>query len=568
MGSYQRAVITTQGLGYVTQALAGEITLTFSHMAISEYAYPAGTDLSALTSLQGIKMTVEPSSVWVQDSTVGVRGMFSNTSVATEYNIQTVGVYATDGTTEILFSVSSATTPDVMPIYNGVAPSSFIFTVQETISEAASMAITVTTTGVATAQDIADLQASKQDTISGAASTITEEDLAVSRAVVSDASGKIAASTATATEVGYLSGVTSPIQTQIDAKQAAITGGASTISSSNLTGNRALASNASGKVIVSDTTATELGYVHGVTSAIQTQINGKQPTVTGGASTITGSNLTTNRALTSNGSGKVDVSNTTATELGYVHGVTSAIQTQLNGKQATVSGAATTITGSNLTASRALVSNSSGKVAVSAVTSTELGYLDGVTSNVQAQLNNKQATISGGASTITGSNLTANRALISNGSGKVAVSSVTSTELGYLDGATSNIQAQITNLRPSLTRFNEFAANPKSIPNNVLTNAGSYVLSPGWWIIKIAASWDENSAGFRELRISNTETGEPIGFSGVVSQRAVVGERTMQEVVYFMSIGESRTHYIVVWQNSGSALNVYTRINTLKLGTW
>ena len=38
-----------------------------------------------------------------------------------------------------------------------------------------------------------------------------------------------------------------------------------------------------------------------------------------------------------------------------------------------------------------MVSDSSGKVAVSAVTSTELGYLDGVTSNVQTQLNGKAA---------------------------------------------------------------------------------------------------------------------------------------------------------------------------------
>ena len=57
----------------------------------------------------------------------------------------------------------------------------------------------------------------------------------------------------------------------------------------------------------------------------------------------------------------------------------------------TITGGASTIESSNLTASRALVSNSSGKVAVSAVTSTELGYLDGVTSNVQTQLNNKAA---------------------------------------------------------------------------------------------------------------------------------------------------------------------------------
>lgn len=64
-------------------------------------------------------------------------------------------------------------------------------------------------------------------------------------------------------------------------------------------------------------------------------------------------------------------------------------------------------------------------------------------SNLQASIDSKQATITGGASTITGSNLTANRALISNGSGKVAVSPVTSTELGYLDGVTSSIQTQL-----------------------------------------------------------------------------------------------------------------------------
>jgi hypothetical protein len=68
--------------------------------------------------------------------------------------------------------------------------------------------------------------------------------------------------------------------------------------------------------------------------------------------------------------------------------ISTATQTALNGKQATVTGGASTITGSNLTANRALVSNGSGKVAVSAVTSTELGYLDGVTSNIQTQINN------------------------------------------------------------------------------------------------------------------------------------------------------------------------------------
>jgi len=59
------------------------------------------------------------------------------------------------------------------------------------------------------------------------------------------------------------------------AVQATIIGGATTITSSDLTASRALVSNASGKVAVATTTSTEIGYVNGVTSAIQTQIDTK-----------------------------------------------------------------------------------------------------------------------------------------------------------------------------------------------------------------------------------------------------------------------------------------------------
>ncbi|EGW39150.1 hypothetical protein DOT_2883, partial [Desulfosporosinus sp. OT] len=67
-----------------------------------------------------------------------------------------------------------------------------------------------------------------------------------------------------------------------------------------------------------------------VTDAERTTWNGKQPAITGGASTIASSNLTASRALVSDASGKVAVSSVTSTQLGYVSGVTSAIQTQLN----------------------------------------------------------------------------------------------------------------------------------------------------------------------------------------------------------------------------------------------
>lgn len=59
-----------------------------------------------------------------------------------------------------------------------------------------------------------------------------------------------------------------------------------------------------------------------------------------------------------------------------------------NGKQAAITGAATTITTTNLTASRVLVSDASGKVAANTVTTTTLGFLD-ATSSIQTQLNAK-----------------------------------------------------------------------------------------------------------------------------------------------------------------------------------
>ena len=100
----------------------------------------------------------------------------------------------------------------------------------------------------------------------------------------------------------------------------------------------------------------ELNYVKGVTSGIQDQIDSKA----------------------SQESFNTHTGDTTS------H-ITADERTKWNAKQSAITGAATTITGSNLTTNRALISNGSGKVAVSAVTSTELGYLDGVTSNIQNQ---------------------------------------------------------------------------------------------------------------------------------------------------------------------------------------
>lgn len=96
---------------------------------------------------------------------------------------------------------------------------------------------------------------------------------------------------------------------------------------------------------------------------------------------------------------------------------------------------------------------------------------------------NTTYTFNGAVSTIKDSNLTASRALVSNGSGKVAFSDVTSTELGYLDGVTSAIQTQLDGKAPS--SHNHSASNITSgtmstarLPAASGTSAGITIVYP------------------------------------------------------------------------------------------
>lgn len=86
---------------------------------------------------------------------------------------------------------------------------------------------------------------------------------------------------------------------------------------------------------------------------------------------------------------------------------------------------------------------------------------------VGTQISTKQNTIKGANTTITDNNLTANRALISDNNGKVAVSSVTNTELGYLDGVTSNLQTQIDSKQPKITENSAFNKNFETAVANI-----------------------------------------------------------------------------------------------------
>jgi hypothetical protein len=109
---------------------------------------------------------------------------------------------------------------------------------------------------------------------------------------------------------------------------ASITGGASTIATSNLTVSRALNSDATGKVVVSTTTSTELGYLSGVTSSVQTQLNSKQVGLNGtGFVKATGTTISYDNStyyLASNPDGFITSSGTAAAVSKTVSGTNTA----------------------------------------------------------------------------------------------------------------------------------------------------------------------------------------------------------------------------------------------------
>ena len=136
---------------------------------------------------------------------------------------------------------------------------------------------------------------------------------------------------------------------------------------------------------------------------------------------------------------------------------------------------------------------------------TDVGTLKTNVGNIQTALTSKQDKVVGGASTITEDNLTASRALVSNSSGKVAVSNVTSTELGYLDGVTSNVQTQ---LDKKLEKAPVTSVNSKT--GAVQLNATDVGALPDTTIIPSKTSQLTNDSGF----ITDKEFADKVSKSG------------------------------------------------------
>ncbi len=243
----------------------------------------------------------------------------------------------------------------------------------------------------------------------------------------------------TSTEVNYLVGVTSGIQSQMNT-ESATRSASDTAITNNLNAhindqNVHLTSSQNSLIDAIAVTSTEINRLAGVTSNVQTQINNEiQNRTDAVASTNNALSVHTSDSavhLTSAQNTLLDglTATLTAAELNFLDGVTSNVQVQFNTLTTNLSTHA---------ADGALHLSTSQNTLLDALTvsSTEINRLTGVTSNVQPQINTLVNDLSTHSNDLSKHLTTAQNTLLD-------ALSATSTEINYLAGARSNLQAQI-----------------------------------------------------------------------------------------------------------------------------
>jgi len=271
-------------------------------------------------------------------------------------------------------------------------------------------------------------------------------DLAASDMPTGIDAAKIGGGSVDNTEFGYLNGVTSAIQTQLNSKQ-----GSLTLTTTGSSGAATLIGNTLNIPQYSGGSGSGVSSLEGLTGALQL---------------VAGSGI----SISDNGTDTITITNTGGggggTTWGSITGTLSSqtdLQTALDGKvdeNSAITGATKTkitydskglvTAGADLDASDIPSGINATKIGDGTVDNTELSYLNGVTSAIQTQINAKQDTLVSGTNikTINGSSVLGSGNIVTapaSGINATAISdgSVDNTEFGYLNGVTSAIQTQL-----------------------------------------------------------------------------------------------------------------------------
>lgn len=152
-------VITNKGQSLMAKMMQGRGRVDFTAIKLSSQTYTEA-QLATLTSLANVKQTAPITKKTVVNTTaIQIEGAVDNMALTAGYNIQTIGLFATDPDDgEILYAVARATTAGYMPPYNGITVSGGYFKFVVTVGAANQVTVTVDPAGYASIGDVQALQ--------------------------------------------------------------------------------------------------------------------------------------------------------------------------------------------------------------------------------------------------------------------------------------------------------------------------------------------------------------------------------------------------------------------------
>ena len=151
MAVWNGTVTTQLGLNLIAKVIAGKTNLAFTKLQTSEGNYTS-SNLVGMTSLLNVKQEFNVSNVSVQNATtVLVKGVITNTGLSNQYNLNAIGLFATDPDLgEILFSVTTADTADIIPAKTNTNTTSLIVNILTSVTDSSKVTLTLAQPGLVT----------------------------------------------------------------------------------------------------------------------------------------------------------------------------------------------------------------------------------------------------------------------------------------------------------------------------------------------------------------------------------------------------------------------------------
>lgn len=174
MANWNKPVITNKGLELINNSLnSGNVRITNIKVSNDKLS----GDLSSKTNIENIKKTISPSAITKETDKIKISAVLTNKGESSGYNLETIGIYATNGSNEVLFGIITAQDSDYIPADNGNGIITINFDLFFNVNRNANFSINYNTNALITLENLDSYINPKLSSKSNVTDTISNIDI-------------------------------------------------------------------------------------------------------------------------------------------------------------------------------------------------------------------------------------------------------------------------------------------------------------------------------------------------------------------------------------------------------